>query len=576
MILKYFVQIFKYFKEDRISFFKYSILSLFAGILELLGVALIYPFILRILSNKPSDNLLLSPVFIGVAIIFLFLLKNLFMIFYTYIQSKFTNEFEAKIKKSLMTYFLSAEYISVSKLSFSEKGKIFGFLIPNLMNNFILRLFNLVVNIIIAVLLVSCIAFKFPLATGMSFVFAVLFVAVQNKIYKPILTKLSQKLSEKALLYERSYNETVLNLKEVKLSNNEKYFYENYSNKLDEYINNRKKISFFNLIPPYVIEPFVIVLLFVLLSIICVQNYQSLDKLIASFALIASAIFRLTPAIARIQVNFNGINSVLPIVQEFIEVYEKYKIADARNIVQNTFAEFNDSIELKNISFSYDGEKDVLHNINLKINKGEFLGFAGASGVGKTTLIDIISGLYTPSIGQIFVDGVEKTSLLKIGYIPQEFSLIYGNIRENVAFGSPETDDNKVVDALKKAQLYDFIIENFKDGIYANPFVDSNGFSVGQRQRIAIARALYQDPEILILDEATSSLDLKTENEICEVLNGLKGQKTILVIAHRLSTIKNADRIIYMENGTISEIASYEALIEKSEGFRNLTRIASK
>ena len=127
---------------------------------------------------------------------------------------------------------------------------------------------------------------------------------------------------------------------------------------------------------------------------------------------------------------------------------------------------------------------------------------------------------------------------------------------------------------LKKAQLYDFIIENYKEGIEANPFVDSTGFSQGQKQRLAIARALYSNPDILILDEATSSLDLKTEDEICSVLNSLKGEKTIIAIAHRLSTIKSADRIVFMKNAEIKDIAAFDELISKNKDFKELVELS--
>ena len=124
--------------------------------------------------------------------------------------------------------------------------------------------------------------------------------------------------------------------------------------------------------------------------------------------------------------------------------------------------------------------------------------------------------------------------------------------------------------------MFDFVTENYNEGIYAEPFTDSNGFSQGQKQRLAIARALYSEPDILILDEATSSLDLKTEDEICTVLNTLKGEKTIIVIAHRLSTIKSADRIVYMENGAISAVGNFTELKNQSAGFNELIKIAYK
>lgn len=297
----------------------------------------------------------------------------------------------------------------------------------------------------------------------------------------------------------------------------------------------------------------------------------------ASFAVIVSAIFRLAPTISRIQVNLNGINSALPIVDELFTEYENFGMQNLKPLEQKEFIPLKSSIELRGVNFEYEPEKPVLKNISLTINKGEFLGIAGLSGAGKTTLIDIISGLLEIKSGEIFIDSKKYDSFppLKIGYIPQEISLINASIRENVAFGSPSIDDNQVIDALKKACLYDFVIQNYKDGIYANPFVDATGFSQGQKQRLAIARALYSNPDILILDEATSSLDLKTEDEICNVLNSLKGEKTIIAIAHRISTIKTADRIAYIKNAEIVDIAACEELSSINPEFSELVRLAS-
>lgn len=573
MIIKYFKRFFYFFKDYRKAFIKYSVLSVIVAILELFGIALTYPFIFKLLSKSNVNYIVTYG--IGIAVVVLFLLKNLFMIFFTYVQGKFTNRFEIAIKKRLMNFFLNSEYQKTYKISLAEKNKIFGLLLSNVMNNFILRMLNLNINILIFFFIIVLIAVKFPLATMATIICAVLLLGLQNGIYKPLLTKLSKQVSKSGLLNNQGFNEAILNIKSIKISGNEKYFYNNFSKYLIQHYENLRKMNFLTAIPPFIVEPFAILLLFVLLFVISCQNYATPEKLVASFALVATAIFRLTPTIARIQVNLNGINSAIPMVSEFIDFYEKYNIRNIEELNSTKYIKFNDYMQLKNINFGYEQDKEVLKNINLTIRKGEFIGIAGLSGVGKTTLVDIIAGLYKPSSGEILIDDKVINGRLKIGYIPQEFCLISGNIRENVAFGSDEIDDERVIEALKKAQLYDFVKNNYKNGIYENPFTDSIGLSLGQKQRMAIARALYINPDILIFDEATSSLDLKTEDEICRVLTELKGQKTIIVIAHRLSTIKSADRIVFMENGTISNALPFEQLITISSQFNELVKISS-
>ena len=575
-IVKNFKKFFKYFKKAKKGFIKYSILSFFASVLELMGVALIYPFVFKILDKSAVNSFGVSPYIIGIVIIVIFLLKNIYMIFFIKIQTKYTNEFEILLKEQFMKFLLCDEYQNTYRISLAQKTKVFGLLIPNITNNFIFRLLNLNINLFIFVMITALLAIKFPLATAITVIFACLTIKFQNCVYKPLLNKSSDKVSQAMTCYNQTYNDAVLNLKEIKISNNETAFLNNFKNAMKEYYSEYKKLMFISQIPPYVTEPFIIILLFILLAIITMQNYQSPENLIASFALIASAVFRLAPAIARIQVNLNGINGAVPMVSEFIEIYEKYDIYErVKNVKEKQFADFKESIILKNLSFSYDNNKEVLHNINLEIKKGELIGIAGLSGSGKTTLADIIAGLFKNYSGEILIDREIQVKPLKIGYVPQEFRLIDGSIRDNVVFGSSLIDDSKVIDALKKAQLYDFIVKNYTNRIYENPFIDSTGFSQGQKQRLAIARALYSNPDVLILDEATSSLDLKTEDEICNVINSLKGKKTVIVIAHRLSTIKYTDKIVFMEGGKISHTAPFEELINNSPSFRQFVEISN-
>ena len=543
---------FKYFTKNKKAFLKYSGLSFIAGILELFGVALTYPFIIKLLAKEPQAGFFNSPLIIGLSIITLFLVKNALMIFYNYLQAKFTKNIEAELNLSFMKYFLSSSYQESSKISLAQKENILGFLIPNVINNYILRLLNLNVNFFIFGLITLFLIIKFPVATVITMIFAFVIIGLQNLIFKPKLLKIANSQSHASAMYNQRANEAILNIKSVKVSNNEKFFYENYKTAIFNFFKISRQALFFNTIPPYVTEPFIIILLFVLLSVITIENFSEPEKLVASFAVIVSAIFRLSPTIARIQVNLNGINSVLSMVDEFLALCKKFDIQNVKPLKTPDYYQLQDKIELKNVSFGYTKDKQALKNINLTIKKGEF----------------------EPDCGEFLVDGKAQNKPLKIGYIPQEFCIINGSIKENVSFGAPEADYNSIVDALKKAQLYDFIIENYKEGIDANPFVDSTGFSQGQKQRLAIARALYSNPDILILDEATSSLDLKTEDEICSVLNSLKGEKTIIAIAHRLSTIKSADRIVFMKNAEIRDIAAFDELISKNKDFKELVELS--
>ncbi len=563
---------FKYFIDDKKGFIKYFALSFVVGVLELFGVALTYPFINKLLA---SEGMKKESVFLGILIISAFIIKNIFMIFYNYLQAEFTKDCEMNLLKKFMNYFVNGDYSTISNIKFAKKNHILFFLIPNSINNYLIRILNLIVNIFVFTLIITFLFIKFFYATVITLLCSIVLLTVQTLFLKYKTKIISSKLSKAGEEQSQAINTPLLNIKSIKILNAEKFFFNNFSEKAKELNRYAKGMLFYNSIPAFITEPFIIILLLILLSIISIQNSADSTELVACYALVISAIFRLAPTISRIQTNLTGIQTSTPQVEELIGYYEEYNL-DKFKPTDTDFKEFKNSIELKNITFAYDN-KLVLNNINLTINKGEFIGIAGSSGAGKTTLVDIIAGLLKIRTGELYIDGnfIKDTRMpkLKIGYIPQDYSIIPASIRENVAFGADNIDDNRVADSLKKACLLDFINQNYPEGIYANPFVDNTGFSQGQKQRLAIARALYTDPDIIILDEATSSLDLKTEDEICTILNNLKGEKTIIAIAHRLSTIKNANRIIFMKNTTINDTGSFEELLNRNTFFQELVQL---
>lgn len=565
------IKFFKYFVKDKKALVKYTLLSIIVGILELFGIALIYPFINKLLSQDTKSTAFIF----GGLVILAFIAKNIFMIFYCYSQSNYVKICETEISKIFMNYFLRGDYQKTSKISLSKKMHILGYLPANAINNYLVRILNLTVNLLVFILISGFLFVKFFNATLVTVICAAILLSVQTWWLKRKTASVSQKVLDANEELNLAGNEPLLNLKSVKIQQSEEFFIERFNNKLNDFKSALKDMLFYGMIPPYITEPFVIILLLILLSVISAENINNSGALIASYAVIAAAIFRLTPTISRLQVNLTGINASLPIIRELVNYYEEFGIK--KQYTTNERISFNQSIELKNVSFSYLRHKDTLKNINLKINKGDFIGIAGASGAGKTTLADILSGLLEIKSGELYVDGTQIQSKrlpnLNIGYIPQDIGILYGSIRENVAFAQSDIDDEKVIEALKKACIYDFIIDNFPEGIYATPFTDSIGFSQGQKQRLSIARALYSNPDIIIMDEGTSALDLETENEICTVLNKLKGEKTIITIAHRLSTIKNSDNIILLENCTIETSGTFDELCQKSPYFKHLAEL---
>ncbi|MBE6602364.1 MAG: ABC transporter ATP-binding protein [Ruminococcaceae bacterium] len=225
-------------------------------------------------------------------------------------------------------------------------------------------------------------------------------------------------------------------------------------------------------------------------------------------------------------------------------------------------------IELSHVSFGYQDAEEVLHDINLQIRPGEFVGLVGKSGVGKSTLINLIMRMYDVDEGAILIDGVDIRELSQeqlrsqMGVVLQENFLFTGSVMQNIAYAKPSATPEEIIQAAKSAGAHEFIIR-LPDGY--NTYVGEKGHTLsgGERQRIAIARALLHNPKILILDEATASLDTETEKLIQDALQALSGGRTTIAIAHRLSTLRNATRLVVLDKGGIAEVGTHDELMEK-------------
>jgi subfamily B ATP-binding cassette protein MsbA len=245
------------------------------------------------------------------------------------------------------------------------------------------------------------------------------------------------------------------------------------------------------------------------------------------------------------------------------------EVKEADNPVE--FNNFKQNILFKDVSFYYDREKIILEDINLDIKKSERIAIVGSSGVGKSTLADLIARFYDVTGGTILIDGIElrniKLDSLRnmIGLVPQETILFNDTIRNNIIFGKDNVTEEELIDASKFANAYQFILETEKG---FETIVGERGLKLsgGQKQRIAIARTILRNPQILILDEATSSLDTESEKLVQDALEKLMNNRTSIIIAHRLSTVKNADRIIALDNKRIQQVGTHDQLLEQENG----------
>jgi len=238
--------------------------------------------------------------------------------------------------------------------------------------------------------------------------------------------------------------------------------------------------------------------------------------------------------------------------------------------------EFAASVGCDHVSFVYaDAPRAALQDVNIVIRRGESVGIVGPTGAGKSTLVDVLLGLLTPTSGRVLLDGEdlrgkERAWQRQVGYVPQDPYLLDDTLRRNIAFGVPDSviDEQRVARASALAQLDEFV-RQLPEGIETVIGEDGVRLSGGQRQRVAIARALYQDPAVLVFDEATAALDNQTEREVTRAIAALHGQRTLIVIAHRLSTVEDCDRLIFLQDGLVAAIGRYDELL-RHPGFRSM------
>lgn len=367
-------------------------------------------------------------------------------------------------------------------------------------------------------------------------------------------------------------NQSLGGIKEIKVLNREESFIRHYDGYFAGYVRVLRLNRLIGVIPKYIIE--MVCMTGLLLAVIFKIFYgqKNLEEFVPQLAVFAVAAFRLLPSVGRINEHLSAVLYALPSLDL---IYNDLQEVDKLEIVKqekDNDWKFKDKLEIKNVTYAYpDGDVNVIEHANFTIKRGTTVAFVGASGAGKSTMVDILLGLLSPRYGKIYADGMNVYENLptwqkEIGYIPQAIYLSDDTIRNNVAFGvdEKEIDEQAVIHALQQAQLYDFV-ESLPEGL--DTYVGDRGvrLSGGQRQRIGIARALYHNPEVLVLDEATSALDNDTETAVMDAIEKLQGHKTILIIAHRLTTIRNADVIYEVGSGKVERKEKQEVLQEKWE-----------
>ena len=541
-------------------------------LLESIGVVLILPITsLLIGSEIPNEfkffenflkdfeiteNLLL--VGMGVVVI-VYVIKNLYLLLLHYYQIKFTQKISLRLSKGLFEKYINSEY------SFYLNSNT-SILIRNLQEagsfeSIYRRIISLITELIVTItFLVIFLIIDFKTTINITLIFVIsggLFILFfRNKI-----TSWGQTRFEMTGKYLKTINQGLNGIKEIIFSNGQNFFVKKANQIRKKFLNTLLKIAVVDFIPRVLIE--VLIIISVVITVINLslsgKNYEYIVPLLAIYV---AAAFRLAPACNKI---INHVQSLKFSHASVTNLHEQLNLPSNEISINNSYqseinkTKFNKSIEFNNVSFSFKERSEIYSNVNVKFDKNKIYGLKGNSGSGKSTFINLLTGLLKPSSGNILVDGLDINQNIhkwqnNIAYVPQDLFLVDDSILNNVAFGKNVEDIDKV---LVKKVLYQVglktFLEQLKDGI--NTVVGEKGVKIsgGQKQRIGLARALYKQPKILVLDEATNSLDKTTEKSILNLLKDLDGI-TIFSISHQTAPFFICDEIFEIKDKQIFKI----------------------
>lgn len=492
------------------------------------------------------------------ALILIFIIKNIYLYWQLKLMYRFvyTNQFrtsERMMKNYLRKgyeFYLNADTAVIQRNITSDVNNMYAL---------ILSLLQLISEVIVFVVLLGVMVasdWKMTVIIALPLL-AMLFII--KKVVKPIMNKAGKENQDFYSGLFKWISQTVQGIKEVKIAGKEQYFTEEYIKCGRGYVNAVQKYTLYNSIPRLLIETVCIASLVGYMMILVSQG-ESVKEVTAVLSAFVVAAVRMMPCANRIN---NQLTSMAFYQPFFMGVSDNLQDEISGENTDMSFAEVakeklpvKKSIELRDITYHYpNAEPLIFDHADMEIPVGAAVGIVGASGAGKTTVVDILLGLLEIQTGGVYADGVSikenyRSWLKNVGYIPQMIFMLDDTIRKNVAFGiaGEEIDEERLWEVLKEAQLDEFV-KSLPEG--ADTSIGERGIRIsgGQRQRIGIARALYYDPEVLILDEATSALDNDTEAAIMDSINSLHGRKTLIIIAHRLQTIEKCDMIYRVENG---------------------------
>jgi ABC-type bacteriocin/lantibiotic exporter with double-glycine peptidase domain len=557
------------------------VLIIFSSLAEMLSISTIIPFLSlltspdKILDYGFTKNVVSilglstqAQILLVITIIFLvaILMANFIRILLIWVTIKFSYSVGAEFSLKIYSRTLYQPYLTHCSRNSSE-------VLDGVLNksscctSALNQIINMVSSCILLLVIVSTLLFINPLVTAVVFLgFAVIYILI-TKITSNKLFVNSQVIARDSVNSIRSLQEGLGGIRDLIIDNTQELYIQIYQKSDLALRQAQSQNQFMNISPRYVMEALCMSLL-ITSAYYLVLGADDPLIVIPILGVIGFGAIRMLPILQAIYFGWSTILSMQESLQQVLILLNQPINYKSYQPVARALA-FNQHIELKEISFQYNPQMPlVLKKINLSIPKGARIGFIGVTGVGKSTLIDIVMGLLEPTTGSLSIDNQIVTSTnsrdwqLNLSHVPQTIFLADSTIKENIAFGVPieRIDLDRVFRAAQSAQIAS-TIETFPEKYETTIGERGIRLSGGQRQRIGIARALYKKSDVIIFDEATSSLDNETEYSLMEAINNLSNKLTILIVAHRLSTLKNCGQIFELEGGLIKRICSYDDII---------------
>ena len=559
--------------DQKIKFYLLFFIIFFVSFLDFIGIGIILPilivfseplfleneyiiFIIKRLNFLNKDN------FLNYLLIFLlivFILKTLLSLTLNYVKYRILLSFHAEITNKLMKIYLNLSYSEFIRFKIFEKSNT----LKTEVENFILGVVDPILIISLEILTISLISIFLIYYDPSLLIKIVLFGSLTVVSLTYLFGKRLKKMGSKKFLLNNLLQQQIFQglqgIKDIKLSLKEKLFLEKFSMITKKMTLVASSIKSIQEAPRLIIELLAVICFVFIILISMSEEGRDFSNLIVTLGIFAASAFRILPSLNRIVVSTNSIKQSHSVISS---IYNDFQLEKKINNYEH---EKNDNrkiqkIEINNLNYRYHETSNlILNDLNLEINYGDYLGIYGKSGSGKSTFVDVFSGLLIPESGDILFNGKDINSESnqylwknKIGYVPQSIYLNNETFKENIAFGEDlkNINEEKILDILKKTSLETFIN---KMPLGINSIIGENGVNLsgGQIQRLGIARALYRDPEILIFDESTNSLDADTESEFMKVVNKLKSEKIIIFISHKTKILKECNKIYEFNDGKL-------------------------